>query len=420
MSKLFKSFLIFAAVFIVASCSSEDIQQQTVKTDDDYLITIDEAKEDLLSLLVDIEATTSESRDAIHRAIEGGFTTSLGKVMSRTDEQTPLIHVFNFTDNNGFAIMSGDKRVPSLLALAENGSLTEDTEIENPGLAIFMAGLNNQGPSRIKDKEPYPFVDPNDPDAFIIYGEWENKIYGANGSCPVKWGQGVPYNKYCPEVNGLNCVTGCVATAVAQLMAIYKYPSSYNGFVFNWDEMTRTKIPLSDVAKNDVARIMQQLGLGNNLDMNYGLKQSGAKSKNIPRTMKSFGYSNGGELVDYYTNDIVSELKLGYPVLVSGVDPIKEQGHQWLVHGLLERKRILELYTREGVYAGKYAQYEYYPLCNWGWNGAHDGYYLSKAFTNSPKYFDDGAGYSSDKDPYRNYDKPNYKENIKMLIGIRK
>ena len=63
---------------------------------------------------------------------------------------------------------------------------------------------------------------------------WENEIVMANEKgVPVQWGQYVPYNLYCPT----GMPTGCLATALAQVMAYHKYPSSYNGYNFNWTLM---------------------------------------------------------------------------------------------------------------------------------------------------------------------------------------
>ena len=48
-----------------------------------------------------------------------------------------------------------------------------------------------------------------------------------------KWDQSLPYNLQCPKdiksTEGDNCVTGCVATAMAQVMNFYKYPNSGTG-----------------------------------------------------------------------------------------------------------------------------------------------------------------------------------------------
>ena len=53
----------------------------------------------------------------------------------------------------------------------------------------------------------------------------------------VKWGQRSPYNNAAPLIEGQRALTGCVATAIAQVMAYHEKPSGYNGVSYNWSEM---------------------------------------------------------------------------------------------------------------------------------------------------------------------------------------
>lgn len=92
---------------------------------------------------------------------------------------------------------------------------------------------------------------------------------------------------------------------------------------------------------------MFQLGLPENLNVKYGEEQSGADDANIPRTLQSFGYSNPGSRIAYNTNDVVNELKSGYPVLICGFS--SNAGHEWLLHGLLERKRSYDRYLYDEI-----------------------------------------------------------------------
>ena len=55
-------------------------------------------------------------------------------------------------DNKGFAIMSGDKRVPPLLAITFEGELAPDTEVSNPGLITFLANAENYYKAKISPK----------------------------------------------------------------------------------------------------------------------------------------------------------------------------------------------------------------------------------------------------------------------------
>lgn len=47
----------------------------------------------------------------------------------------------------------------------------------------------------------------------------------------IRWNQGDPYNALCPVITstGKRTVTGCVATAMAQVMMYYNYPASGQG-----------------------------------------------------------------------------------------------------------------------------------------------------------------------------------------------
>lgn len=93
--------------------------------------------------------------------------------------------------------------------------------------------------------------------------------------------------------NGEQTPTGCVATAVAQLMSTYKYPYSHNGYSYDWYDMTANAKGniCSESTQSQIARLMTELGTKDNLDMSYNTNkngESGAKSENIPRTLKKF------------------------------------------------------------------------------------------------------------------------------------
>jgi len=407
-------------------------------------ISIEDAQSDLESLLKDLDASKSRSKDApLCRKIKSSYSIPISSTCSRAGESdSTVIYVFNFENNEGYAIMSGDNSLPSLIALTDSGSLEEGEEIDNPGVALFLEGMDNMCYAGIPDNTTVigkgdAFGEDNGPyHGYSKYGEWENIVYNQYGVCPVKWGQGDPYNKYCPIINNAPTLTGCVATAVAQLMAIYKYPESYDNYSFSWKDMMSSKygINCSDKGQDNIARLMKQLGLQNNLDTSYGNEASGAKTENIIRTLKSFGYSQPGTLKEYNTDDVVAELKNGYGVLISGYSDkivtrllgikVKTEysgGHQWLAHGLIERRREIKHYDPNGCLVGSSYETQWYPLCNWGWGGNRDGYYLSAAFdTNKGCVFPDGEPSSRSGDSAEGSSAYNYQFNISAITGIRK
>lgn len=425
--------LLFLSFF--SSCSDEETNT-TLDTGGNYVsistkVSMEEAKTELEAILNDVDAPTTRFASNVKRRIANSFTVRGESVQTRISSETPTVHVFNFEEKKGFAIMSGDRRVPSLIALADSGEISEEEAIENPGVAVFLEKMEERYDDDISSSSSISSGN-------IKYGAWQNIVYKDCGYCNVKWGQNPPYNKYCPLENEERTVTGCVATAVAQLMSIYKYPSSYNGYSFDWDKMTEyySVSSCSSTAQDQIARLMEQLGKEKNLNTSYHTVSnggSGANAENIARTLKNFGYSNGGTLGEYNTDKVVSELKNGYSVLVGGfchkkttrilgfkVKTSYTGGHRWLCHGLLERRRTIKVYNSNGELTKTYTESTWYPLCNWGWDGSFDGYYLSGAFdsTTGGIYPDNATSTRAENENNsKDYD---YQYNITAVTGIRK
>lgn len=419
--------LLMLALFLVfTSCENEEVAEVEVESFSALsdTISVEEAQAELEQLLYDVYGNGSNKSVSAGKRIAGSFTVrKFGGGLKSTGCEVPVAHIFNFENHNGFAIMSGSRSMPSLFALADTGELVESASVDNPGFAEFLQRMEDD----CDNQKTWG------PDERKEYGEWKTKVYKEGGYCKVKWGQRSPYNNFCPEQNGQRTATGCVATAVAQLMSIYKYPTSRNGYSYSWSGMTASKKAsgCSLKSQEQIARLMAELGSGENLSMEYGVSASGAKSGNIVRTLANFGYSNSGSLKGYNTDEVVSELKDGYSVLVVGYSAKKEKkvlgvrvkttysgGHCWLCHGLLERRREVKTYDSNNVLIDTMTEIMWYPLCNWGWDGVYDGYFLSGAFDakNGKEFPGDlkGQRLESDADEY------NFQYSIKSIIGIRK
>lgn len=443
---VFINYIVLLIVSLSSCVSDVEIVDRSAKDDTEHIrtaVSMEEARLDLESLLNDIDASYSRGNDVhLHRKIKSSYSVPIYSSSSRAEEaDMTLIHVFNFENNEGYAIMSGDKRLPSLISLCDSGTLEEEEEIDDPGVAMFLEGVDNMYLER-KQNDLCDYEDDcivgggSNSYSYSEYGAWENIVYNQYGVCPVKWGQGSPYNKYCPIKDNSPTYTGCVATAVAQLMAIYKFPESYDNYSFSWEDMTYNKYGsyCSSKGQDDIAMLMKQLGLKKNLDTSYGNNSSGAKTENIMRTLKSFGYSQPGTLKDYKTSEVIEDLKKGYGVLICGYSnktitrfigiKIKTKysgGHQWLAHGLLERRREIKRYNSCDTYIGSYYESLWYPLCNWGWGGSRDGYYLSEAFdTNSGCVFHEEESTSRSGDLVDGMSDYNFQFKISAITGIRK
>lgn len=199
----------------------------------------------------------------------------------------------------------------------------------------------------------------------------------------AKWSQGDPYNMQCPMHNGKRSVTGCVATAMAQVMYYYKWPEkglgvhsyewenggqtlsfNYNSTTFNWEDMTNVYDRLSiSPEKKAVAELMYAAGVS--VDMNYGSTESGAVSFYMMRAfIENFRYDKAVWWAqrDYYSDTdwedmIYGELAAGRPVLYGGAG--SGGAHQFVVDGYSSADDLYHI--------------------NWGWGGTSDGYFALSA-----------------------------------------
>ena len=223
----------------------------------------------------------------------------------------------------------------------------------------------------------------------------------------TSWDQGEPYNGLCPVLNGKRTYTGCVATAMSQIMYYFKYPEvgvgkiSYNDdqgcgkrltwdladHPFAWDDMLpayRTGAYDEDQAYA-VAELMKSVGAA--VRMSYGADASGALSiLTGDALVKHFNYDPN---IDYVVRSYVSASRwdeMVYnnlanvgPVLYGGASMIGG-GHSFVVDG----------------YQAETGLYHF----NWGWSELSDGYYALDALnpTSLGAGGGDGGGYNFTQD----------------------
>ena len=274
-----------------------------------------------------------------------------GKQVNQTFKH---LYVFNVEANEGFVIVSGDDRTQSILGYAYTGEINMGQMPCNMKwlLSYYDTAIGQLGDDFAQSASTTL--------SSATYAEIP-AIVG------TQWGQGDPYNAQCPQHEGERCITGCVATAMAQVMNHNRWPQSQTTEIpayttntlhismpalpakqFNWDNMTAAGI----------AELM--LYCGQAVKMDYTTAASGAMSRDVPEAMKSiFGYSTAASLASRasYTDEqwvdmIYKELQEGYPVLYFG-QSATDGGHAFIVDGYAD---------------GKYH-------INWGWNGYCDGYF---------------------------------------------
>ena len=200
----------------------------------------------------------------------------------------------------------------------------------------------------------------------------------------IMFDQSAPYNRHTPMYQGQHCLTGCVATAMAEILTYYQHPKvctpgsvdyvssknsihvtyTFDGVTFDWSKIRHTYIPgagheYTEDEAEEVAKLMAACGAA--VEMDYGLDASGSISQLVPDALVSyFGYKPGIDFEsksDFLTDDdfheaLRSEFVAGRPVYTSGGG--EGGGHAYVIDGYM---------TYKGA--------EAYPLFhfNWGWNG---------------------------------------------------
>lgn len=326
----------------------------------------------ILSINAVAENLTPEQ--ALHRVADFTVTRSMDvpKLLLevRDTDNQPSVYVFDNGNNDGFMIVSANDVAIPLLGYSESGNFNKDNM--PPAMKYWLHEYSRQ----IDYAEKHgvlPFVETR--------GTTRNN-FGAriNPMLKTKWNQTNPYNLQCPVVNGMNCVTGCVATAMAQVMKYHNYPEFGKGEVavevagiakpltldlsaekFSWTEM-RDEYITGDYSENEanaVAYLMKACGYS--VDMDYTTNESGAIAFNIGKALiDNFDYNPNISYVErkYYNETtwgqlIYEELAGNRPVIYGGHG--EGGGHQFVCDG----------YDGNG-----------YFHINWGWGGISDGYFL--------------------------------------------
>ena len=295
-----------------------------------------------------------------------------------SDQDAEAYYVFNNGDNRGFTIVSGDDLLPEIVGYSDRGTFTTDNMPVQ--LKDFLDGYKNMVADLLS----------GDSHAKSVAMERNNQLLTAPGSSPVHtpllgtivWGQGYPFNNLTPTFNEEHCVTGCTATALAQIMAYYKYPSALledipayttrthgyempsisKGVTYDWDnilDMYKNSSEYNDTQALEVAKLMLHVGCA--LEMDYDIYGSGANSSIAGEVLaKYFGYDPDNTTPIYrndvtqqeWNNIIYGELEALRPVLLSGSN--SSGGHAFVCDGS----------DSNGLFH-----------INWGWNSYCDGYF---------------------------------------------
>ena len=332
----------------------------------------------LLSLPMTMLATEITQQQAMQQAqafmqqLKGGnvaltraaFSVDLRK--AETDMQS--LYVFN-VDGGGYVIVSGDDRVEPIIGYSDKGTIDKNTMpcnmrfmLEGYDRAIKSVVRNGSAP-KAQTRSSYPeAIEP---------------------LLKTTWYQPAPYDSLCPKYKGETSPTGCVCTAMAQVMYYHQWPleacteipaykfewtqgetcnmKALPATTFDWSKMLLhydSIAPGTTEQRYEVGKLMQYAGQA--LCSMYHPLGTSASSEFIPLVLRRyFGYSKGIYTAyrdDYKNQDwedlIYQELANKRPVAYAAQN--NADGHAFVCDG----------YDGKGMFH-----------INWGWNGDDDGYF---------------------------------------------
>lgn len=351
-----------------------------------------------LSLTMPFMAEARNVDTVAAKALAERFLSAKG-VKSELRNITPAAwegKLYLFDNGQGYVLMSADDAVRPILAYSTNGTFPTDNI--PPQVQAFI--------------QPYAdIVEKTRQHNLPQHPEWK-KLLSGNSIQPktrtsvgplvtARWGQYYYYNRLCPIdlSSEYNCFTGCVATAMAQIMHYWKWPEhgwgqheylwfnndmvpmdslseQFDTVYYQWNLMSDVYDSLStDAEIYAVSRLMYDCGVA--VNMNYSYWSSGAVlwfiyTPWIPSAGQAlrthFRYHPMLQYVmrNYYTDSewidlMKAEFDANRPVLYGAAASIG--GHAFVADGYDEDERL---------------------HFNFGWDGYYDGYFAIDSVCPTP------------------------------------
>lgn len=280
--------------------------------------------------------------------------------------------LYVFGSPSGLMVVSAESETPALLGYSEN-------YVEGSELPLSMVCMLNLYAKEISALRAGNVVAASAP------ATSRADFSPIEPICKTTWNQDAPYNNSAPTLNGQKTYTGCVATAMAQVLKTFEYPEKCSGGIYSydwinggkklslnfdfitlkWDQMLDNYSGSStSTQRAAIASLMQTVGYASN--MNYGADASGTQSiQCLAGMIRNFDYDCSAQFLmrDWFTladwqKKVYDELAAGRPVYYDGQNSKEQVGHAFVVDG----------YRSDGFFH-----------LNWGWGGHLDGYFLLTA-----------------------------------------
>lgn len=287
-----------------------------------------------------------------------------------------LAYIFNFGDDNGFAIIASDNRVFPLLAYSETGHLKYNKSYDDPVYANFISKVGDYMAT----------IDENDT-TVVIPDDYTSSC--AVKTTPLKtkyWKQFDPFDKYVAQEHPGSPV-GCVAIAAGQIMMSCKNEFYYHGIMFNCkairEAIDTSKVVLQpdngddtevtytyDEATDKAAKFLYFLC--EDLNMTYSPGESSARSEDAFYLLKELGFLVNESSMQKFSDEKVSDLlEKNCYIYVDGRSVNNQlRGHAWVIDGYSFCWKDIEKTEKTDIFFH----------CDWGWGGEDNGYYSSDMF----------------------------------------
>ena len=308
-----------------------------------------------------------------------------------------------FSSDNGFVIVAADDRVKPIIGYSDSNPFVLNENMTN--VNYWLGKVNNE----------IQYVVDNDIKATEeIENEWKTLLAG-NSLAPknraevkplltTKWNQGAPFNNMCPTYGSERTVTGCVATAMAQIMNYWEWPKTGTGShsytstaissthnvnfantTYDWDNMKDTYNSYTATEANAVATLMYHVGVS--VDMDYNISDnrgSGAYGEDVPYALSTYFdyvYDNAfrEDGVYWVGNTYASENEYQYYYYYNDGSAFTDETWISMIKADLNLERPV-YYGGSGSGGGHAFVCDGYDASdnfhfNWGWGGSCDGYY---------------------------------------------
>jgi hypothetical protein len=388
--------------FSAISCKKESELLTPSASADSFAVTATQARTAAENIDLSAEIVTQRQHNVATgdtQRVFQGHQRVMNMTLIPTADGQPGMYVCNYAQG-GYAVIAADRRLRPILAFGEHGVLPAQkvlTQQDLPdGLLSWLENIKEitvalRRNSAVNTPTPDAIAGWRDlVDAPVLSSPTPTSIpqlsKGTPASNPVlrlpddtgtpppssstqlgpllvtTWGQGSGYNDYTPASSrsdyNYHCPTGCVATAMAQIMYYWHYPAN----AFNWAAM--------QPSYGTPATSQLMAACGQAVETDYHEDRGSADDDFVDDRLKGwYGYSSADFISNQdpgLYNNVKNDINNRRPVLLGGFSSTtfgwgSGDGHAWVCDG----------YIQSYMDGNGYLQYH----MNWGWNGSYNAWY---------------------------------------------